>query len=199
MISPRSKFLNYVELCHQNITPDGEIPYPLRRQLLGMLNQMERNYGQHLCLQLMVRCAEKTLNIWEATSPDNHSPHELLSNFRLALSQGNELPVLKQQAESFHLFLDDLMGQGKWEYRAYYAGWSCLSAVWSFLYGIDLDNPQSGEIDIDPDNWDASFYSSCAYCGGATWEKTGNSALRKEYWQWFLAAVLEVSAKCSSR
>ncbi len=198
-MTSHSEVLNYVELCRQRITLDGEIPYPLRCQLLGMLAQMERNNGQHLCLQLMVQCAEKTLNIWEETSPDNHAPHELLGNLHLALSQGNELSVLKQQADRFYLFLDDHMGQEKWDYRACYAGWSCLSAVWSFLYGIDLDNHQSGEIDIDPDNWDASFYSSCAYCGGATWEKTGDSALRKEYWQWFLSAVLEVSVGCISR
>lgn len=187
-----SSIARLIARCHHSILPNGEIPYTLRRKLLILLDKLDQKNTDPLSTRLMMKCAEKTINFWEQKLPNNRVPHSLLQNLELAIVNKFDADKLEAQAQDLQAFLENLFDEGEPAFRACYAGFSCLAAAWSFLYGIN-PTQSKGEIEIDPDEWDSSFYSSCAYSGSAVWEDANNSESRKEFWKWYLGTAEQIT------
>jgi hypothetical protein len=69
-------------------------------------------------------------------------------------------------------------------------GFAAASVVTTALNDerFDPDNPEPHlqDHDLDPYQWDASFYASVAYAHSAPWEATSNPALRRKFWQLYI-------------
>lgn len=69
-------------------------------------------------------------------------------------------------------------------------GFAAVCAVTTALndevFGVtELDDLRS-DRELDPYEWDASFYASIAYAGGASWESQSSAQKRRAFWEWYL-------------
>ena len=81
--------------------------------------------------------------------------------------------------------LDDKFPLGPEYFAGIYGGFGCFAAASELLHRHKP--PDGNELEVDPIEWDASFFASLAHAGGAVWEESdGNPEARGAYWQWFL-------------
>ena len=135
-------------------------------------------------------CALKSWAIWERSFQDVlpvASPKEVLVDgvFIQPLDFTSEPVAL----DRLKVFLDNRLGLGEEYFTAAYAGYACRASNRDALYGRH-GFEGSSEIDIDPSNWQPSFYASIAITGGAVWEDVGDSARRADYWRWYLTTAI---------
>jgi hypothetical protein len=102
-----------------------------------------------------------------------------------AVSGPTPTRTLDQRLGLLKTLLDGKFPLGAPYFCAIYAGFACHAAAFEVLYRCEP--PDAGELDVDPDGWDASFWASLAYAGGAVWEEdVGEPQARRRYWEWFL-------------
>ena len=183
--------------CRREITQDGDIPYSCRRELLLSFDKPESSSHpeepRYRRTILALSCAEMTLDYWITVHPQDQRPQILLDYLRSAIDGNYDAELLEREMFSLQTVIDDVTEENLSHFRAMYAGWSCLAAVAALLYDSPPIEESRGEIKIDPDEWDASFYSCAAYCGGATWETVGDPQRRKEFWLWYLNEALDIA------
>jgi hypothetical protein len=94
--------------------------------------------------------------------------------------------------------LDDKFNLGEPVFKAIYAGFACWAAARSCLHNSEPPAARS-EQELDPEDWDASFFASLAIAGGAVWETSGDPEKRRRFWEWFLRdGVWAAKARLSS-
>jgi hypothetical protein len=86
--------------------------------------------------------------------------------------------------------LDDLFDLGEEAFRAIYSGFACWAAARDVFIGVPAHSPHtSGEKEISPPEWDASFLASLALCGGAAWEEGVGDPVKRRAFLWFDVAI----------
>lgn len=183
-----------VSECILSISAEGEPTYESRRNLLLAFDHPEvtshpeePRYRRSL---LAITCARKTLGVWESALPQDRRPHELLELLTNSFQGGVEAELLEQKNNLFIAQVQDVLFTGPELHPTAYAGFSCSAAVAQLLYDLVPEPSERGEVEVDPQDWGAEFFSSLAYCGGAVWDGIGTPEARKEFWQWYLVSAV---------
>ena len=80
-----------------------------------------------------------------------------------------------------------ISGEEEEYFSASYAGLACWAAARDVIYGRqDWMTAGESEQEIDPDDWDASFYASIAVTGSSGWDRNGVDHARQKFWIWYL-------------
>ncbi|HSE15781.1 MAG TPA: Imm5 family immunity protein [Pyrinomonadaceae bacterium] len=179
----KTHLANTIRELIDSIDENGELPLVKRYALRDLLKQ-DRWY------MLESISAHKVQNIWERQFPSDRFPTELLRIADSSLIEANDAGLLGQMLSESKAALADKLLLGQEYFCAVYAGFASWAAARNVVYGSPIISDASSEIDIDPDEWDASFYASLAWSGGAVWEQVADSDKRKEFWIWFINDAL---------
>jgi hypothetical protein len=169
------------------IGSDGEPPYGQRTKLRRALEA----HGRTSWALAELEAARKVLPIWSAAFPAA-GPSDLLGLAEQALSDADARWGLERAALQYREVLagalDDAGDTGA--YRPVYAGLAAWAASRAALGANEIQDGQS-ELDFDPDDWDACFYGSLAWSGGAVWEpEVDDPTARRAFWEWFVAEAV---------
>ncbi len=169
------------------IGPDGELPYPWRKRIwAAFIDQLGSDLGIRAWSAVQVACAHRVRPVWHSTFPQEEEPMIILRAAEEGMASGVDQSGLESQFGSLKAFLDDKLTLGQEYFAGIYAGFACLAAAREVVYRREPPDISS-ELELDPDEWDASFYASLAEAGGAVWEEgVGDAEARRKYWKWFL-------------
>ena len=178
-----------IKIAKESMTSFGEPTYWSRIKVIKTLGDNSatnyQNEGYYKRAKLALACAYKSLYIWDEYFPDEKQPYELLKNSEGIFNNEIDLNELEKYYFDLKTFLDDRFLLGEKYFRGIYAGFSCWAAVGVVLYDSVLETKEDSEINIPPEQWDSSFYSSLAISNGAIWAEVGDIEARKEFWNWY--------------
>jgi hypothetical protein len=185
-----------------SIGENGELPFLKRRWLHEYLKQQVATEKKENAVWLALEniSAHRTQDIWEHQFPSEHGPLEVLEIADNYLVTGDRTESLHTKVPEVKSILDDKLLLGPDSFRAVYAGFACWAAARNVAYGgQQTANDGDSELEIDPEQWDASFYASLAYAGGAVWEeKAGNPDKRRQFWIWFICEAVPLAVSVTS-
>lgn len=185
--------------AESKIDSQGQLSLAVRYQLQKTIEELSlqehENAGYFRHSRLAIACAHKNIALLDRYPAARKMADAILTNAALALSSQFELPTLESQNNKLHTEIINLINLGEAALQAVYAGMACFAACGTVLYGVDLEAQPTdqGEIDIDPDDWDAAFYGSLAESGSAAWENKGGQEARAAYWAWYLKKAVPFS------
>ncbi len=169
----------------KNIDRYGELPLMIRLSFFDA-GETAGDDGIRISSLLFKRteylCAVKTFGIWQSRYSDS-MPMKILESKMCLNSLKSTLNVDLSRLQTF---LDNKFQDGEPAFSSIYAGFSCWAAGKAQLHGFLEAQRGESDIDIEPENWMAAFYSSLAYSGKATWEETHDIAKHREYWTWYI-------------
>lgn len=193
------EFHKFLESVTESIDNNGEIPYVQRLAIHNKLKEFSKEHQptNMIWKTLELICARKVLPIWLEYFPNENNPIEILDKAEKQLFEGKEFEDSTMLMAELKAYLDGKFDLGEKFFRAIYSGFACWAASGSILFDIECIEAES-ELELEPDDWNASFIASLAYSGGAVWEESvGDSKKRREYWLWFLnKAIPEALEKC---
>ena len=180
----------------RSIPGSGELPRSARLKVRETLEASLRQRGMRSGLiwpTLEITSARKVLSVWESTFPSDDEPASLLDAAEAHLQGSGTGELSRDRLSRFKTDLDGKLALGEDFFASTYSGFAAWSAAGVALLG-DSREPGDSELDIDPELWDASFYASLAYCGGAVWEEgVGDRQKRREFWEWFLVEAIPLA------
>ena len=144
---------------------------------------------------LAILCGRYVLPIWEAACPNDRRPHDILQAAHLYLQhQGNE-PTLRAMKGRLETHVDNLLSRTEHASDAYAAA-SAARAASTALHDETFGEgtgEEDTDVDLDPYQWDASFYASMAVSKGAPWDKNTSGGRRRQFWRWYLEQAVPES------
>jgi hypothetical protein len=144
----------------------GEMPLDKRRSLRASIEREDPGGW----MELERRAVDRVLPLWLQAYP----------NRALLVSRSADEPL----RDSLRTFIDNRTAAGD-PMQPLYAGLAWL-ALGRQSETESMPPDRRSELDLDPDEWDASFYASLAEAGGATWEADADSRARRRFWEWYL-------------
>ena len=167
------------------IGADGELPSARRRRIWQVfVDRMGVDAAARAWGQVQVACAHRAWPIWQATFPDEDEPMAVLLSVEKRVAAGRANGHAEARIGKLKAYLDDKFPLGREYFAGIYAGFGCFAAASDLLHR--REPPNGNELEVDPIEWDASFFASLAHTGGAVWEEDGDPEARRAYWQWFL-------------
>ncbi len=146
--------------------------------------------GRYVRAKLALVCAYATLPI-ARDLPELAAEAEGVVDLAVATMHGDGDPdVLEARTEQLTDQVDDLLGAPGCDPRAVYALLACAAAVGTLLYDTTPEEIAADPLETDPADWDASFLSSLAITGGASWECLDGADERRRFWAWYLEEAL---------
>lgn len=136
--------------------------------------------------KLSLICAERSKHFLNGYGEQTLNAEDLIEKARRCLYGEYDISDLKRDCDKLRPILNELVSSGEKFHVIAYAAFSCLAAAESIVYGFENQLINSSELEIDVEDWDASFFSNIAFSGAATWEGKGNETKRREFWVWFL-------------
>jgi len=138
---------------------------------------------------------EKSAPIWEDALPDDDAVRDALELAHDVMTGAVSAKFAGLTRGSLWTHCDDLSYDGKNHDIPALVGYAAAQAITVALWD-QIDEDSEGENctdrDLDPDEFDPSFLGASAWAGGMPWNRTSSSKRRREYWRWWLSAVLEV-------
>jgi hypothetical protein len=194
-----SELSSHIESGKQELArnANGELILPFRKRIWRAMGpppteEQRKNRtsdGLKRRAKLAALCANHVLSVWIAAFRTSKQLDDALRAAGDYLAGRRDWDSVWKMKNDLWTKLDNLMNEGK-TYDAVYAGYATAGAMNTALNDERMGDPTKSdqELDeqLDPFEWDASFYSSLAYSRGAPWEKQSDSARRREFWQWFL-------------
>jgi hypothetical protein len=186
--------------------PRGELTLPFRQRIWASMGSLLLDDSDHAVrgeglirrTNLAISCAQKVLPAWTRLKPNDHQPQDMIQIAQQYLQNRIDLDSATSQKEEFWTVLDDLSGQPKLQ-EAVYAGYSAnktvATATFDEMFEPDEISNESKDGDLDPYEWDASFYASLSFAGGAPWEKNSDAGRRKSFWEWYLQSAVPAAWK----
>jgi hypothetical protein len=168
------------------IGADGELSSAWRRRIWQVfVDRMGVDAAARAWGQVQVACAYRAWPIWRATFPDEDEPMAVLRSVEKRLAAGRATGDAEARIAKLKADLDNKFLLGPEYFAGIYGGFGCFAAASELLHR--REPPDGNELEVDPIEWDASFFASLAHAGGAVWEEgDGNPEARRAYWQWFL-------------
>lgn len=171
---------------------DYELILPERKKIWSALG-LESNFGMLRRKNLGVLCAKYVLPIWEHVWPNNKAPHELIKHTEGFLQDQISEQQLRSEIGELWTKLDDLIYEGK-NLAEVNSGFAVAAAASAAISDEQFEEPDIDERllddDLDPYDWDAAYYASISYAGGAVWEDSSDKDKRLEFWQWYLNTAI---------
>jgi hypothetical protein len=177
--------------------PNGELILPMRKRIWAALGpclvEGQRALpGAGLTRRgaLAISCSRHVLPIWENALRDDRRPHDALEAAQRRLEGAADFDSAERIRGALWTYCDGLFGRvpDRCVYVGYSAALSVATALHDELFELD-DLDSELDRDLDPYQWDASFYASAA-CAGFGWEPDSDPVKRREFWQWYLATAV---------
>ena len=181
-----------------SIDENGELPL-LKRYWLCELLQPTNDQHVDPWLVLESISAHKVEDIWKQYFPSEQFPIELLRIADTLMDSGDDVSHMEKLLAECKTKLDDKFLLGEDYFRGVYAGFAMWAAASNIAYGTQVDEA-SFDIDLEPDEWHASFFASLAWAGGAVWEgEVADANKRREFWTWFINDALPEALSFSTQ
>ncbi|WP_433205359.1 Imm5 family immunity protein [Dactylosporangium sp. CS-047395] len=176
----------------ERISPDGELKWSTRMQLHEALRVLKGTDGLRSYLRLSAACAVRAWPVWLERFDDD-LPYA--SPVQGATPEQPELALTSDPIELGRLatFLDNRMRLGSDTFPAVAAGLSCWAVDRDSFRGAPVEPSGDDELDVDSEDWEASYFASIAVAGGAIWEAGADSARRRAFWVWYLQEAVPAS------
>ena len=177
--------------------PRGDLGLPLRKAIWAALGARElvgvratRGPGHRKRTQLAAVTVMHVLPLWKAVAADDDEVLQLLATAADYIEGRVTFEEAWKRKNRAWANMEKRTGTPSGQSTAIAVGFAAVCAVNTALNdenfdSASLDNPEA-DADLDPYEWDASFYASLAYAGGASWEAANNSQKRREFWTWYL-------------
>ncbi len=163
-------------------------------QLIEALSSAEHvDAGYLRRARLAIVCAMEVLERIDPYRDVVAEARAMVAKGLMALSGKYPLDRLQQECGDFHVKVVDLLEHGEAAYVSTYAGMAVFSAINTVLYDTNFDLVGENELNVPPDEWDASFYGSLAASGSAIWEGKGGMERRRAYWRWYLEQAIPLA------
>src|ERR1019366_29473 len=183
---------------------NGELALPLRKRLWSAMGPREADGARAILgpgLQrrttLAILTVRHVLPIWETAFPTNHKPEWMLAVAQEYLDQLTDFQTVRGLNNLFWSELDCLGSV------AVAVGYAAAQSVTTALSDERFDPAALDTVvsdqDLDPYQWDASFYASVAYAGSAPWEEKPHTNRRREFWTWFLEVAVPAAWDSASQ
>ena len=181
-----TELTSIIEHALGSINPEGELPYSERRSLRARLEESRSTEGVRPWCALEVLCARKVWPVWQAAFTESGDLLHLLGHAEAALRDRQPRCPRRLETGEVQAMLDGKFLLENPPFPAIYAGFACWAAARS-LFLPEPSTEAESELELDPTLWDASFYASLAWSGGATWENGAGDPIRRcEFWTWWL-------------
>jgi hypothetical protein len=189
----KNLLFQYIEEAVNSIGDNGEPDFICRCKLRKLLSK-EVVAGKRtsvIWLTVEILAAKKVLPIWEAAFPSNDIPIKFLYEAEKQLVQPEVITYPDKNMWGVKANLQSISLPDEEDFSPLYAGYACWTAASKVLLGIGIWPDCDPETELDVELWDASFFASLAYSGGAIWEEgVGDPVKRREYWEWFLREAI---------
>jgi hypothetical protein len=191
----KNLLFQYIQEALNSIGSNGEPDFTCRYKLRKLLSE-EVVAGKRtsvIWLTVEILAAKKVLPIWEAAFPSEDMPIKLLYEAEKQLLQSKEITISEKDMRAFRADLEEKLFLDEEVFPSVYAGFTCWVAASKVLLGIGIWPDCDPETALDMELWDASFFASTAYSGGAVWAETDvvrGPIKRREYWEWFLREAI---------
>lgn len=176
--------------------PDGSLPLSNRRQIWSAFGPVERDGARAVvtdALRRRVALAElavrRVLPTWEAALPGDGRATEMLDAARQYLAGTLEFGAASSAKHRFWGHDEGLIGGPAM--NALYVGYAAAGVVTVALR--DQPGAAPGDVppgtrdeDLDPYQWDASFYAAAAAAGEVPGEDGSDPARCRAFWAWYL-------------
>jgi Immunity protein Imm5 len=178
----------------RDIDTAGELPLTVRRKLKEDLIAVLPS-GRHalaFVATLGLTCAKYAWPVWRTKFPSESGPMDL-AEAAVSSARGESASGAWTQRQLMRLraHLESKLLLGQDYFPAVYAGFASWAVTRDVLsWGYPRAAQRGTEAEISPDEWDPCFLASMAITGGATWEGTGRSDTRREFWSWYLTAAV---------
>ena len=176
--------------------PQGDLPLGYRRAIWVAMGPKKTSYiandnpGWVRRAHLAYLTAQHALPIWVQRFPRNHTPQRFLKKIDVVLQNGitkkgidkfyNEDWVKLEEISYDH---SDALNIVAVVYSAYRALNTAIDDRPSIPDSINFD---IADHDIDPYDFDASFFAAFAIADGPIWEEGSNADKRHAFWEWWL-------------
>lgn len=176
------------------ITPDGELPAAVRRELLRLIEALSSDEhvdaGYLRRARLAMLCAEEAIDWLNPYASVLTAARAMLADGADALAGKYDLVCLERDNGVYHTQVIDLFGHGEAAFVPVYAGMTVFAAINTILYDTNFDVVGENEKSVFPDDWDVGYYGALALSGSAVWEEKGGDANRRSYWRWYLESAI---------
>jgi hypothetical protein len=184
----------------------GELILPIRRQIFRMLGEYEldsdkkivvQSSGQKRRARLQIACVKHVMHIWNAALPGDKRIEELLTRIEDCLNGNLDSGSLRRVHKEFWTDCDNLGSHSNNKIvLASYVGYATISTAVT----ASTDEPLVSDYieedalddDLDPYDWDATYYASMAYVGKPTWDEQDEASInkRREFWTWYVTKAV---------
>jgi hypothetical protein len=191
----KNLLFQYIQEAVNSIGDNGEPDFICRCKLRKLLSKevVEGKRASVIWLLAEILAAKKVVPFWEAAFPSDDMPVKLLYDAGKQLLQPEAITISKENMWAVKAYLESISLPDKEDFSPLYAGFSCWAAAGNVLLDIEIWPECKPEIELDVELWDASFFASLAYSGGAIWEETDvvrGPIKRREYWEWFFREAI---------
>jgi hypothetical protein len=60
------------------------------------------------------------------------------------------------------------------------------AALWDERFDPGVTSFAVTDLDVNPTDLDASYFTAYIHCGGGTWDEQSDPEKRREFWEWWL-------------
>ncbi|WP_395243929.1 Imm5 family immunity protein [Agromyces sp. MMS24-K17] len=176
------------------IDDDGELPAPERGRMHRTIDDAARrihpNAARYVRAKLALTCAQASLVHVNGSAELRAESEALLSAIAAAMRGDLDADTLETLHDSAAARTDDLLLSGSVDPRTAYALRAGVAAASTLLYDPEPDELGTPELESDPTDWEACFFTSLAATGGAVWDGIGDAVERRRFWEWYLAVAV---------
>jgi len=153
----KSDLPNTIRELMDSIDENGELPL-LKRYWLGELLQRNNDQDIDPWLALQSISAHKVQDIWKQYFASEQFPIEVLSIADALIISGGDTTHIEKLLAECKTALDNKFLLGEDYFQGVYAGFAMWAAARNVAYGNEIDDEASSEMDLEPEEWDASFF-----------------------------------------
>ena len=169
----------------KRINSFGELDYRTRHDLETFASKsLSASDFLQYRLNLGFACAQRCVPIWDNKFKDSSAidlAGELVREVDLR-SEGS----IRSALGEIQTRLEGLFVLGEEFFPAIYAGFCAWAVGRDAIGDIRSRSDLRSESEMNPDEWDASFFASLAVTNSAPWERSGDPESGYEFWEWYL-------------
>lgn len=177
--------------------PVGHLPLPARRAIYSALGPVENRggapagagYARHVELDKLA--VQHVLPVWQGVHAGDDGPQRMLALADRVVRGEVEPQSARRERDRFSVDVENLRDA---DFAPGYVGSAAVAAAIT----AEVDNwtdrpPETTDDDLDPYEWDTSYYASSAYAGSMPGEPDDDAASqsrRREFWRWYLSEAV---------
>lgn len=181
---------------------EGELELPWRKRLWAALGprlvQGQRaviGTGLRRRVHLAKLSVSHVIDLWDALWPQDSGPEKMMVVAEQFLAGSISFEVAWREKNAFWGHVESMlakMGQSSQSYVGFAAANVVTVALNDELFDVEtIGSDGHKDEDLDPYEWDASYYASGAYAYGLPGEDGASQLRRREFWDWWIRDAAE--------